>query len=69
MPGCIAFRVFTDRHSDTGITVVHEWIDKESFDRYLTSAAFIRSGEILRPLMTEPPSSRRFLVESAETVA
>jgi quinol monooxygenase YgiN len=69
MPGCVAFRVFTDRQSDTGITVVHEWVDHASFDRYLASDAFLRSGEILRPLMTEPPSSRRFRVESVETVA
>ncbi|HEY3671737.1 MAG TPA: antibiotic biosynthesis monooxygenase family protein [Acidimicrobiia bacterium] len=69
MPGCVAFRVFTDRRNDTGVTVVHEWIDQASFDDYLTSDAFVRSGEILRPLMTAAPSSRRFQVELVETVA
>lgn len=69
MPGCIAFRVFSSRQNDTDITVVHEWIDQASFDDYLTSDAFARSGELLRPMMTRTPSSRRFRVELVETVA
>jgi quinol monooxygenase YgiN len=69
MPGCVAFRVFANRQNDTGVTVLHEWIDQASFDQYLASAAFARSGEILRPMMTESPSSRRFRVELVEMVA
>lgn len=69
MPGCVAFRVFCDRESDTGITVLHEWIDQASFEQYLASEAFARSGEVLRPMMTATPSSRRFRVELVETVA
>ncbi|MDQ1384096.1 MAG: hypothetical protein QOG65_1475 [Actinomycetota bacterium] len=69
MPGCVAFRVFCDRENDTGITVLHEWIDQASFADYLASDAFARSGEFLRPRMTETPSSRRFRVELVETVA
>ena len=69
MPGCIAFRVFCNRQNDTGITVLHEWIDQASFDGYLASDAFARSGEILRPMMTGTPSSRRFRVELVEMVA
>ena len=68
MPGCLGFRVFADRQSDTGITVLHEWADAASFETYLASAAFIRSGEILRPIMSGPPTSRRFRVELIETV-
>jgi quinol monooxygenase YgiN len=69
MPGCIAFRVYCNRQDDTGITVLHEWIDQASFDAYLASDAFARSGEILRPMMTGAPSSRRFRAELVETVA
>jgi quinol monooxygenase YgiN len=69
MPGCVAFRAFADPHNDTDVTVLHEWIDKESFDRYVASDAFARSGEVLRPIMTGAPSSRRFRVELVEAVA
>jgi quinol monooxygenase YgiN len=69
MPGCVAFRVFADRQNDTGVTVLHEWTNKTSFDHYLASDAFARSGEILRPMMSGTPSSRRFHVESVEVVA
>jgi quinol monooxygenase YgiN len=69
MPGCVAFRVFGGRENDTGITVLHEWIDQASFVEYLASEAFARSGEILRPIMTGTPTSRRFRVELVETVA
>jgi len=68
MPGCLALRIFPNHDSDTGITVLHEWADQASFDQYLASDAFARSGEILRPLMAGTPSSRRFRVELVETV-
>jgi quinol monooxygenase YgiN len=69
MPGCLAFRVFPDRLNGTSVTVLHEWADVASFEGYLASDAFARSGEILRPMMTGPPTSRRFRVELLETVA
>jgi quinol monooxygenase YgiN len=69
MPGCVAFRVFASRQNDTGVTVLHEWADTTSLDQYLASEAFARSGEVLRPMMTGAPSSRRFRVELIETVA
>ncbi len=69
MPGCVAFRVFGGRENDTDITVLHEWVDQASFAEYLASAAFARSGEFLRPMMTGAPTSRRFQVELVETVA
>ena len=37
MPGCVAFRAFSSRDDDTGITVLHEWIDQASFADYLAS--------------------------------
>jgi quinol monooxygenase YgiN len=69
MPGCLGFRVFPSVETDTDITVVHEWTDQSRFADYLASEAFARSGEVLRPLMTGPPSSRRFRAELIETVA
>jgi quinol monooxygenase YgiN len=69
MPGCVAFRVFEDVGSDTGITVIHEWVDQPSFTGYLASDAFARSNEILRPMMMGSPRSRRFRAELVEMVA
>lgn len=68
MPGCLDFRVFASSETDGGITVLHEWTDPASFADYLGSDAFARSGRLLRPMMTEPASSRRFRVELIETV-
>ncbi|WP_433603904.1 putative quinol monooxygenase [Dactylosporangium sp. CA-139114] len=69
MPGNLAFRVYASREDDSTVTVVHEWQDEESFKPYLASEAFIRSGEVLRPMMTGSPVSRRFHAELLETVA
>jgi quinol monooxygenase YgiN len=69
MPGCLAYRVFPDRADSTGVTVLHEWADQASFDGYLASEAFARSGAILRPMMAVAPTSRRFRVELLEAVA
>lgn len=67
MPGCVEFRVFPSPGTDTEITVLHEWRDQAAFTGYLESEEFARSGEVLRPLMTRPPSSRRFQVRLVET--
>ena len=69
MPGCLNYRVFPSVEVETDITVVHEWADQSTFADYLASDAFVRSGEVLRPLMTAPPSSRRFRAELIATVA
>lgn len=68
MPGNLDFRVYAARHDEEGVTVIHEWADEPSFAAYLSSAAFARSGAVLRPLMTAPPRSRRFRAELFETV-
>jgi quinol monooxygenase YgiN len=68
MPGNLDFRVYADRDDAEAITVVHEWADEPSFAGYLASGAFARSGEVLRPLMSEPPVSRRFSAALLETV-
>ncbi|WP_433041548.1 putative quinol monooxygenase [Dactylosporangium sp. CS-033363] len=69
MPGNVAFRVYASREDDTTVTVVHEWQDRASFAPYLDSDCFARSGQVLRPLMTAAPVSRRFSAELLETVA
>ena len=68
MPGNLDFRVYADRADDGALTVLHEWLDHESFTAYLASGAFARSGAVLRPLVTEPPVSRRFSADLIETV-
>lgn len=69
MPGNRAFRVYASRADDTRITIVHEWDDEASFAEYQASESFARSGEVLRPMMTGAPVSRRFRAELLETVA
>jgi quinol monooxygenase YgiN len=69
MPGNVAFRVYASPEDQTGVTVVHEWADEASFGGYLGSDSFARSGEVIRPLMTGTPVSRRFRADLLETVA
>lgn len=69
MPGNVAFRVCASREDDTGISIVHEWEDEASFDGYLRSDSLAHSGNVLRPIMTGTPVSRRFRAELLETVA
>jgi quinol monooxygenase YgiN len=68
MPGNLDFRVYASRHDDGAVAVVHEWTDEPSFAAYLASDAFARSSAVLRPLMTEPPVSRRFRADLVQTV-
>jgi quinol monooxygenase YgiN len=68
MPGNQAFRVYASRQDDTAVTLVHEWDDEASFAGYLKSDSFARSGEVLRPMMTGAPVSRRFHADLLETV-
>jgi quinol monooxygenase YgiN len=69
MAGNLAFRVYASREDENRITVVHEWQDETSFVGYLRSDSFARSGQVLRPIMTGTPVSRRFRAELLETVA
>ena len=68
MPGNLDFRVYAARDDDEAVAVIHEWADERSFTESLSSDAFARSGEVLRPLVTEPPVSRRFRASLFETV-
>ena len=69
MPGNLAFRVYAGREDDHRITIVHEWQDQPSFDRYLASDSFARFGGLLRPMMSGSPVSRRFQAQLLDTVA
>jgi quinol monooxygenase YgiN len=69
MPGNLAFRVCPSHEDGTQITIVGEWDDQASFDGYLRSDTFARFGEVIRPMMTGDPVSRRFRAELLETVA
>lgn len=64
MPGNVAFRVYASREDEGRVTIVHEWDDVASFDGYLGSAVFARSGGVLRPMMVGAPVSRRFHAEA-----
>ena len=68
MPGNLDFRVYADRDSEGDVTVIHEWVDEPSFAAYLASPTFARSGEVIRPLMSEPSVSRRFHADLLESV-
>jgi quinol monooxygenase YgiN len=68
MPGNADIRVYASRTDATGVTIVHEWDDEASFQGYLDSDSFARSGQVIRPLMTGAPVSRRFRAELLETV-
>jgi quinol monooxygenase YgiN len=68
MPGNIDFRVYAARHNEEEVRVIHEWADEASFAAYLASDSFARSGEVLRPLMSVPPVSRRYRASLLETV-
>jgi quinol monooxygenase YgiN len=68
MTGNLDFRVYAGRNDEGAVAVVHEWADEPSFAGYLSSAAFARSGSVLRPLLISPPVSRRFRADLVETV-
>ena len=68
MKGNIGFRPYADPLVETRVTLVHEWESRQHFDAYLASPPFARSGEILRPMMTGTPVSRRFEASLIESV-
>lgn len=68
MPGNLAYRAFTSHEDETGVTLLHEWEDEQSFAGYLGSDSFARSGAAIRPFMAGAPLSRRFYAELQEAV-
>ena len=68
MSGNRTFRPHVDRTDPALLGVLHEWDREEDFAAYLTSLGFVRSGQRLRELMSDLPSSRRYRAELAEEV-
>lgn len=68
MKGNRAYRPFADPLDDSRVTIVHEWESRIDFDAYLASPSFVRSGEVLRPMMSGAPNSRRFEARLIERV-
>ncbi|ATE55674.1 antibiotic biosynthesis monooxygenase [Actinosynnema pretiosum] len=69
MPGNLDFRVCASREDADRATVLHEWTDQAALDGYLASEPFARLGASVRPLLAEPPVSRRFRAEPPDVVA
>jgi len=68
MKGCLAFIPFSEPDNKTGLGVIHEWETQADFAAYGTSSEFARLGQMLRPMMTAAPVSRRFDAKLFEAV-
>ncbi len=68
MSGNRTFRPHVDPTDPALLGVLHEWDREEDFAAYLASPGFIRSGQRLRELMSDLPSSRRYRAELAEEI-
>ncbi len=60
MQGCVTFLPFLDPANSQTVGVLHEWESSEDFEAYIASSSFKTIGEILHPIMTSPPQSKRF---------
>jgi quinol monooxygenase YgiN len=63
-----SYRVFTSSDSLTHVGMAHEWDTLEHFNAYTASTLFSRIGQVMRPIMTTPPVSRRMRTEVIEEV-
>lgn len=68
MKGCIDFIPFLHPMNAQGVGVLHEWETANDFAAYLASESFVTLGQVLRPIMTSPPVSKRFDATLAENV-
>jgi quinol monooxygenase YgiN len=69
MRGCRIFLPFLDGTDPCRLGVLHEWETQEDFAAYASSPRFAAASRALRPMMTEPPVSRRFAAALVATVA
>lgn len=67
MKGNMTYRPHVDPSDDTHVGIVQEWSDEAAFNAYLASPEFGDLKETLFPLMTAPPSSRRYHAEAVES--
>jgi quinol monooxygenase YgiN len=68
MAGNLAFQPYLDPVNAEAVRIFHEWQDQASFETYTGSDTFKRSGQVLRPMMTAAPVSRRMSADLLETV-
>jgi quinol monooxygenase YgiN len=68
MKGCIAFVPFLDPTNPCDVGVLHEWDTADDFASYIASDSFATIGQVLRPIMTSPPISKRFDAALIENV-
>ena len=68
MTGNIGFSPYADPSNETSVVILHRWKSQADFQSYAASEAFVRSGKIIRPLMTAPPQSNRYDATLIETV-
>ncbi len=68
MKGCQRFVPFLDPTSPDGLGILHEWDREEDFAAYTSSPGFTDVGQVLRPMMTGAPVSRRFDARPLQTV-
>lgn len=68
MTGCLSFVPYLNPTNDTDVGVVHEWETARDFDAYIASDSFATVGQVLRPIMTSPPVSKRFDATLIENV-
>lgn len=60
MKGCVTFLPFISLNNKAEIGVIHEWESEEEFSAYLESESFKTIGQLLRPMMTTSPLSKRY---------
>lgn len=68
MDGCCTFAPFADPTDPQKIGIVHEWDNADGFAAYAASPGFAKMGQMLRPMMTAAPVSKRFDARLLETV-
>jgi quinol monooxygenase YgiN len=68
MTNNLGFQAYVDPENSGAIRILQEWQDGASFEVYTASAEFKRLGQLLRPLMIDPPVSRRMKADLLVTV-
>ena len=59
-PGCERYTLYTDVTDDNKLMLYEEWQSQASFEAYKESDYFKQNGELLFPMMAEPPDSAYF---------
>jgi quinol monooxygenase YgiN len=57
LPGNQACKVLVDPNAADAVTLLHQWDDLESLDAYRNGPLFAAAGDVIRPMMTDAPST------------